>query len=91
MIVFKRNKYFMIDEKLLDKDESKEFISCLELEKLRHEVSKLECLRKIELSSSLLFLTFWFSSFKRHIQDIEMIDKSINYLKSKWGLNKNEH
>lgn len=86
MILFKKDKYFMIDEKLLDKDESREFISCLEIELDRHEVSKIDCLTKIELSSSLLLLTFWFSSYKRHIQDIKMIEKSIEYLKEKWQL-----
>jgi len=76
----------MIDEKLLDKKESIDFIYCLEVEKLRHEVSKIDCLTKIEISTSLLLLTFWFSSYKRHIQDIEMIEKSIDYLKKKWSL-----
>lgn len=86
MILFKKNKYFMIDEKLLDEDESKEFISCLNIELDRHNISKLECLKKIELSPSVLLLTFWFSSYKRHLQDIEMIKKSIKYLKIKWKL-----
>jgi len=86
MIMMKKDKYFMIDEKLLDKKESVEFIHCLEIEKIRHVVSKINCLTKIKLSSSILLLTFWFSSYKRHIQDIEMIEKSIKYLKSKWHL-----
>lgn len=76
----------MIDEKLLDKKESIDFIYCLDKEKIRHIVSKINCLTEIDISTSFLFLTFWFSSYKRHIQDIEMIDKSIQYLKAKWKL-----
>jgi len=86
MIAFKKDKYFMIDEKLLDKKESIEFIYCLEIEKIRHEVSLTDCLIQIDLSASFLLLTFWFSSYKRHIQDIELIDKSIRYLKLKWDI-----
>ena len=87
MIAMKKDKYFMIDEKLLDKDESIEFIHCLEVELFRHIISQNNCLSNIQsLKCSFLFLTFWFSSYKRHIQDIEMIEKSINYLKQKWNL-----
>lgn len=86
MIRYKKDKYFMIDEKSLDKNESREFIFCLEIERFRHIISMNDCLTKIQSSFSLLILTFWFSSYKRHIQDIEMIDKSIKYLKLKWDL-----
>lgn len=76
----------MIDEKSLDKNESIEFIFCLEIEKYRHTISIDDCLIKMQSSFSFLLMTFWFSSYKRHIQDIEMIDKSIKYLKLKWNL-----
>ena len=76
----------MIDEKFLDKKQSKQFIFCLEIERCRHVISINDCIIKIQSSSSFLLLTFWFSSYRRHIQDIEMIDKSIEYLKSKWDI-----
>jgi hypothetical protein len=87
MITFKKDHYFMIDEKLLDKNESLDFIICLEIEMERHETSKYECIDKMrDTSLSDLEHTFWFSSYKRHVQDIEMIGKSIEYLKKKWEL-----
>ena len=87
MITLKKNKYFMIDETGLSRLESKEFISCLEVEKFRHVNAKNNCLIKFQQSYSFLNLMFWFSSYKRHLQDIEMIDKSIKYLKLKWKIN----
>jgi hypothetical protein len=88
MITFKKDHYFMIDEKQLDKQESIEFILFLMQEKNRHKVASAECLMKIKTSvnKSFIYLTFWFSSYKRHLQDIEMIDKSIDYLSDKFEL-----
>lgn len=88
MISMKKNQFMMIDETQLDKDESIEFILFLMQERNRHKVASAECLMKIKTSinKSLIYLTFWFSSYKRHLQDIEMIDKSIEYLSDKFEL-----
>lgn len=78
----------MIDEKQLNIDESKEFIGFLLKERNRHHIASAECLMKIKNSKdkSLLFLTFWFSSYKRHLQDIDKIDESVKYLSDKFNL-----
>ena len=82
----KKDDYFIIDEKLLDKQEAIEFIACLNLERERHLADSLLCLDKIKFSQikPIIYLVFWFSSYKRHLKDLEMIDKTIVYLQQKW-------
>ena len=82
----KQTEYFMINEKLLDKQEAIEFIACLNLEHDRHLADSLVCLDKIKFSQTkpIVYLVFWFSSYKRHLKDLEMIDKTIVYLQNKF-------
>lgn len=89
MLRLKKNEYFMIDEKKLNKDEAKTFIQLLILERERHFKAMREALNNLKESFEIhkqVKALFWYSSYKRHCQDIKMINKSINYLKRKFNL-----
>lgn len=87
MLKFKENQYFMLDEKELDREESIIFIECLEDEKKRHENARSLCLALLSRTDKpILFILFMFSSYKRHQQDLDMIQESIDYLRKKWNL-----
>ena len=87
LMKFKENHYFMLDEKELDRKESITFIECLEDEKKRHENARSLCLALLSKSDKPeIFMLFMFSSYKRHQQDIDMIQASIDYLVEKWNL-----
>jgi len=87
MIKFKENHYFMIDEKELNRDEAIQFIECLEDEKKRHENARNLSLALLSRTDKhVLFIVFMFSSYKRHQQDIEMIQASLDYLRDRWKL-----
>lgn len=86
MITYKKDKFFMIDEKELDYKESIEFVKCLKIELKRHEDAIEYCKEQIFICKTMLEMTFWFSSHKRHQDDIENINTSIEYLKQKWDM-----
>ena len=86
MIIYKKDKFFMIDEKELDYKESIKFVKCLEIELQRHKDAIEYCIQQMPIVKTMLEMTFWFSSHKRHQDDIENINKSIEYLKQKWEL-----
>lgn len=86
MIAFKKDQYFIIDETQLDKNETKLFIQLLEKEKLRHIMEKDKAVTMYATCKTNLETQFHFSAFKRHIQDIDAIDKTLDYLRKKWNL-----
>ena len=86
MITLKKDEYYIIDETILNKDESKNFITYLKIELNRHNDSKTDCWCKMYCAKSDLYFFFWFSGYKRHLKDIEMIRKTIKYLTHKWSI-----
>lgn len=85
MIVEKQDN--MIDETKLDKFESIVFIDCLKDELQRHKDTHHECVWIAYLYHHVpVKEKFYTLGAIRHLQDIEMIEKSINYLIKKWKL-----
>jgi len=88
MIILKKNNH--IDETKLDRSESMLFIEMLRHELKRHQY---EIFRAKETAyykfpySNPLVAKFWECQTQNHKQDVDMIQKCIDYLVEKWGLN----
>lgn len=77
----------MLDEKELDREEAAIFLEFLEDEKKRHEKERTICMALLSRSDKpAISALLMFSSYKRHQQDIDMIQASIDYLRVKWHL-----
>lgn len=77
----------MIDETKLDKFESIAFIQCLKEELERHKQAHHYSLWLAYLWHHIpVKEKFYTLGAIRHLQDIEMIEKSIFYLMKKWNL-----
>ena len=77
----------MIDETKLDKIQSILFIQCLKEELDRHKLEHKNCVWFAYLYHDVSVKEkFYTLGAIRHLQDIKMIEKSINYLKKKWNL-----
>jgi len=77
----------MIDETKLNKRESILFIICLNEELKRYKQAHHSCVWFAYLSKGMSIQEkFWTLGAIRHLNDMEMIKKSINYLKKKWSL-----
>lgn len=87
MIILKKNNH--IDESKLDRNESILFIDMLRHELKRHQYeiyrAKEHAFYKFPYSNPLVS-KFWECQTQNHKQDIDMIQKCINYLIEKWSL-----
>ena len=76
----------MIDEKKLDREESWFFIRCMEDELQRHKLAQESAVKMTLLTKDEVTRRFYEYSVTRHKEDIDMILKTINYLKGKWKI-----
>lgn len=85
MIILKKNNH--IDETKLDRYESIRFIVMLKTEMVRHELERHKCVERKFYDIGYINSVFWKCQEENHTVDIEMIQKCIDHLIVKWGLN----
>ncbi len=79
----------LIDEDSLDKDEAREFLGFLQIERQRHVADMLSCDENAQyftVDGKMVLAFAWKSSSIRHQDDIDMITGTIDKLQTKWGL-----
>ena len=78
-----------IDETKLNKYESLLFLECLKDEKIRHEQAKkyAEWMAYLHLDNKVI-TQFYTLQAINHLVDLDMIIKTMNYLITKWSLDK---
>lgn len=78
-----------IDENKLDKNEAIDFIKFLQEEIDRHKEAVVKCYTNelIEVcNGNVVLKTAWASSMSGHMEDIKATQRTIDLLKSKWGI-----
>jgi len=78
----------LIDEDALTKEEALEFMGFLQVERQRHVSDMLSCDENVQyfmVDNKLILAFAWKSSSMRHLDDIDMIDSTMDKLRDRWG------
>lgn len=76
-----------IEETKLDKNESEHFVQFLEEEILRHKLAIIKCDYLARFFNNIDVLRVAYeSSVIGHLMDIQATQKTVDYLKGKWGI-----
>ncbi|MFO8022250.1 MAG: hypothetical protein R6U65_07275 [Perlabentimonas sp.] len=77
----------MIDEQLLNKEEAISFLDCMKAELRRHKIAQKEAeIESITNVSDPVKHRFWKYGSKRHEEDIQMIERTIRLLETRFAL-----